>query len=219
VTTKQTSAGPLADTRIFNLVHRTFRLATERLAGATEKLPPSTLQPILRSRWGFYSALLDHHHHSEDESIYPALLTVRPDLKSIVATLAEEHGELTTATNRVDEAVSAFEKTPGPKQQRSLHEAVVAVRDVLFPHLDVEDAKILPAITESMPIRQWDWLDKQALRTIPRRYLPTAVGALDEVIQSLPDAQRPPPPPPPIRLMLALSWRKKWSTWVKPLLV
>jgi hypothetical protein len=45
------------------------------------------------------------------------------------------------------------------------------------------------------------------------------VGALDEVIQKLPKQEQPPPPPPPIRLMLALSWRKKWSTWVKPLVV
>jgi hypothetical protein len=45
------------------------------------------------------------------------------------------------------------------------------------------------------------------------------VGALDEVIHDTPKDQQPPPPPLPIRLMLALSWRKKYSTWVKPLLV
>jgi hemerythrin-like domain-containing protein len=217
--TQQASAGPQADTRMFYLVHRTFRLATERFVEATVRLPPSTLQPILRSRWRFYNTLLDHHHHSEDDRIYRALLAVRPDLKSLIATLAEDHGELTVATNRVDHALSAFEKEPGPKQQEALHETVVAVRDALFPHLDVEDAEIIPAITESMPMKEWDRLDKQALRTIPRQYLPTAVGALDEVIQSLPDAERPPPPPPPIRLLLALSWRKKWTTWVQPLLV
>lgn len=64
----------------------------------------------------------------------------------------------------------------------------------------------------------WDRLDKRALKPIPRRYLPTAVGALDEVIQRMPDAERP-PTPPQIRLMLALSWRRKWTAWVKPLLV
>lgn len=217
--TQHVSAGPQADTRMFYLVHRTFRLATERFVAATEKLPASTLQPLVRSRWDFYSALLDHHHRSEDESVYPALLVVRPELKSLVATLARDHGELTAATDRVDQAVSAFEKSPGRRQQKDLCEAVVAVRDAFFPHLDVEDAEIIPAITESMPMEEWDRLDKQALKTIPRQYLPTAVGALDEVIQSLPDAERPPGPPPPIRLMLALSWRKRWSIWVKPLLV
>lgn len=217
--TQQTSARPQADTRQFYLVHRTFRLATERFVAATAKLPPSTLQTAFRSRWEFFNALLDHHHHSEDEDIYPALLAVRPDLKSLMASLAEDHGALTTATREVDHVASAFEEEPGPKQQQALHEAVVAVREALFPHLDVEDAEIIPAIAESMPMKEWNRLDKQALRTIPRKYLPTAVGALDEVIQGLPDAERPLPPPPPIRLLLALSWRKRWTNWVKPLLV
>jgi hypothetical protein len=60
-------------------------------------------------------------------------------------------------------------------------------------------------------------MDNEALKSIPRQYLPKAVGALDEVIRSLPEAERPSGPPPPIRLMLALAWRKKWAEFVKPL--
>ena len=100
-----------------------------------------------------------------------------------------------------------------------MHDGVVAVRELFFPHLDIEDEKILPAIAESIPPKEWDRMDKAALKSIPREYLPTAVGALDEFIQGLPKEERPPAPPPPIRVMLALSWRKKWSSWVKPLLV
>ena len=96
---------------------------------------------------------------------------------------------------------------------------MVAVREMFFPHLDIEDAEILPRIAESMPPKEWDRLDKAALKSIPKEHLPTAVGALDEVIRGMAKEEQPPPPPPPIRLMLALSWRKKWSVWVKPLLV
>lgn len=42
---------------------------------------------------------------------------------------------------------------------------------------------------------------------------------LEEVIQSLPEQDRPAPPPPPIRIMLTLSWRKQWAAKVTPLLV
>ena len=45
------------------------------------------------------------------------------------------------------------------------------------------------------------------------------LGFLDDVIQGMPEAERPPPPPLPIRVMLALSWRKKFAAWMKPLLV
>jgi hypothetical protein len=100
-----------------------------------------------------------------------------------------------------------------------MHDAVVAVRDMFLPHLDIEDEQILPAIAVSIPPKEWERMDKAALKAIPRQHLPTAVGAIDEVVQGLAKEERPPPPPLPIRVMLTLSWRKKWSIWVKPLLV
>lgn len=208
-----------ADTRVFLAAHETFRLTTNRLTVATEQLKPSALAQIIRSRWSFYSTVLHHHHHVEDESVFPALVAVRPDLGALINRLEEEHQQLLPAMEAVDTAIVAFEQRPDPAEQQTLHQAVVAVRDLFFPHLDLEDAQILPAITESLPADQWRRLDDAALKSIPREYLPIAVGALDEVIRSSRADERPPPPPLPIRLMLALSWRKKWSAWVRPLLV
>jgi hemerythrin-like domain-containing protein len=207
-----------ADTRVFFIVHRTFRSMTDRFADATEKLPASELQPVIGSHWGVYAGLLHHHHHTEDDSIYPALLAVRPDLEGLVNTLEEDHRKLSASIEAASAAVAAFEQEPDPANQKLMHEAIVSVRDDFFPHLDIEDAQIIPAITESVPPKEWDRLDKQALKSIPRQYLPLAVAALDEVIRAMPEQDRPPPPPPPIRMMLALSWRKKWAAWVKPLL-
>jgi hemerythrin-like domain-containing protein len=200
-------------------VHKAFRLATTRLVDATEKLEPSQLQHIFGSRWSFYAAVLHHHHHNEDDKIFPALVAVRPDMGALVAKLEDDHQQLVRTMEAVDAAVSAIERTPDAAHQKALHESMVAVRDAFFPHLDIEDEKILPAIAESVSPKQWDRMDKEALKSIPRAHLPIAVGSLDEVIQGLPRAEQPPPPPLPIRLMLALSWRNKFSAWVKPLLV
>jgi hemerythrin-like domain-containing protein len=201
------------------VVHQAFRLATTRLVDATEKLEPSVLQSIIRSRWEFYSAVLHHHHHTEDDSIFPALLALRPDMDALIETLEGEHQQLVGAMEAVDSSVSAFEQQPDAAHKETLHNAMAAVREMFFPHLDVEDAQILPAIAESIPPEEWDRLDKEALKSIPRKHLPLAVGSLDEVIRGMTKEERPPPPPPPIRLMVTLSWRKKWSVWVKPLLV
>jgi hemerythrin-like domain-containing protein len=192
---------------------------TNRFVEATEKLDPSALQPMIGSHWRFYAVGLHHHHHIEDDSLFPALIAVRPELEGLVKTLAEDHRQLVSALDAVDVAITTFERAPEVANQRAMHGSIVAVREAFFPHLDKEDAEIIPAITQSIPPKEWDRLDKAALRSIPREYLPTAVGALDEVIRALPEQEQPPPPPPPIRLMLALSWRKKWSSWVKPLLV
>ncbi len=50
-------------------------------------------------------------------------------------------------------------------------------------------------------------------------YLRRSVGALDGVIRSWPEAERPSGPRPPIRFMLAVSWRRKWVGFVQPLTV
>jgi hemerythrin-like domain-containing protein len=215
----QGSPNQLADTRLLQAVHTTFRLMTTRLVDATERLEPSVLKPVIGQRWSFYSAVLHHHHHNEDDSAFPALLALRPDLDALVQELEDDHRRLIPAMQAVNSAISVFEKDLTTANQELLHAAVVAVRDSFFPHLDLEDEQILPAFAQSISPKDWDRMDNEALKSIPRQYLPMAVGALDEVMRGLPQKERPPPPPPPIRLMLALSWRKKWTAWVKPLLV
>jgi len=208
-----------ADTRLYLIVHNAFRLMTTRFVDATEKLEPSALEHTIGSRWSVYAALLHEHHQNEDGSIFPALLAARPDMNELVTRLEDDHHQLIGTMEVVDSAISAFDESPDADHQKTMHEALVAVRDLFFPHLDTEDEQILPAIAESIPPREWERLDNAALKAIPRQYLPTAVGALDEVIGDMPKDARPEPPPLPIRLMLALSWRKKYSSWVKPLVV
>jgi hemerythrin-like domain-containing protein len=214
-----TQTSSQTDIRLYRVVHEVFRRSTTRLVDATAKLEPSALEPVIRPHWDFYTAVLHHHHHTEDVSVFPALVSVRPDMRSTVDMLEDEHVELGPNIDAVEAAVAAFVKQPDGTSRDAVHEALVALRDWFFPHLDIEDEKILPAIAESIPPKQWEQLDKAALKSIPRQYLPSAVGALDEVIRGLPEQDRPAPPPPPIRIMLSLSWRKQWAARVKPILV
>jgi hemerythrin-like domain-containing protein len=213
-----TSSTTIADVRVFTTVHNAFRLATTRLVQATEALEPTQLRPVIGPHWAFYAAVLHHHHDTEDHSIFPALVAHRPDLRPLLELLSTDHDRLIVAMGATDAAVAAFAKQPDREHQHAAHNAMVAVQTAFFPHLDIEDAEILPAISASIPAKEWDHLDKAALRSIPRRYLPAAVGALDEVIRALPQDQRPAPPPPPIRIMLALAWRRRWAEWTRPLL-
>src|SRR5262249_7078734 len=208
-----------ADTRVQQAVHKTFRLATTRLVDATERMEPNTLQPIIGQYWEFYAAVLHHHHHTEDTVAFPALIAVRPHMASLINDLEEDHRKLVAHVDAVNSAVTAFEKKPEASTQRELHDSMVAVRDEFFPHLDIEDTKVIPVFAQAIPPKDWERMDNQALKSIPRPYLPRAVGALDEVIRGLPEAERPSGPPPPVRLMLAVSWRRKWAEFVKPLTV
>jgi len=99
-----------------------------------------------------------------------------------------------------------------------LHDAIVEVRDQLVPHLDVEDAKLLPAAAESVDPKEWARLGRQAMRSLPKDDLPVIAGALDEVVHGLPREQWPPPPPIPVRVMIAVSWRKRYQKFNEPLM-
>jgi hemerythrin-like domain-containing protein len=206
-----------ADTRVFQAVHKTFRLATTRLVDVTERLDPPALAPILGAYWEFYAAVLHHHHHTEDSTVFPALVAARPNMAALIAKLEADHKDLVAALNGAGSAVAAFTDAPYRTNQREVHDAMAAVRDEFFPHLDLEDAEVIPALAEAISPKDWDRMETDALKAIPRPYLPRAVAGLDEVIRSLPEAERPSGPPLPIRVMLAVSWRRKWAEFVKPL--
>jgi hemerythrin-like domain-containing protein len=210
---------PLADTRVYAVVHQAFRLVTTRLVDATGKLEPLALHGVIGPRWRFYAAVLHHHHHIEDDVIFPALIAARPGMGELIKHLELDHQELISKMDAAESAVAAFEEQPDSAHLERTHDALVAVRDMFFPHLDIEDAQIIPAIAEAIPPKEWDKMDEDALKSVPKEQLPLAVGALDEIMRGMPDAERPPPPPLPVRLMLAVSWRKRWSKWIEPLAV
>jgi hypothetical protein len=214
-----TSTTTQTDIRLYQAVHEMFRRYTTRLVDAATRLEPSALEPVIRPHWDFFTAILHHHHRTEDTGVFPALLEVRPDLRPTIDMLEDEHVELEPNLDAVHVAKMVFLKRPNASTQQAMHGALVALRDWFFPHLDLEDEKILPAIAESMPAKQWEHLDKAALKSIPRKHLPWAVASLDEIIGRLPAQDRPAPPPPPIRLMLRLRWRQRWIDAVEPILV
>lgn len=47
--------------------------------------------------------------------------------------------------------------------------------------------------------------------------MPIVAGILDEVARTFPRDQQPPPPPLPLRVMLALSWRRRYAKFMEPL--
>jgi Hemerythrin HHE cation binding domain len=209
----------MADTRLLQAVHKTFRLATTRMVDATAKLDPSALQAAIGPYWSFYSAILNYHHHTEDTEEFPALVLVYPEINPLIEQLGGDHKKMEGAIENIDAAVGAFQKSPDAAGRERLNAAVTELRDLFFTHLDLEDAEVIPMFAKWIPPDEWARMDAKALRGIPKPQLPIAVGALDEVIRSLPAVDRPSGPPIPVRIMVALSWRKKWAALVRPLLV
>jgi hypothetical protein len=73
----------------------------------------------------------------------------------LVEKLEDDHRQLIPLMETAGAAVTAFESQPDVLHQTTIRDGLVAIRDLFFPHLDVEDAQILPAIAESIPPKEF----------------------------------------------------------------
>lgn len=213
------SNGNTADIRLIQAVHNTFRTGLTRLIDATAKLEPSALQSTVGPYWTFYSTILDYHHHNEDDEDFPLLVHYYPDIQPVVDELGADHRQMLDVMAKINAAVDSFQKAPDVAGRDGINAAATELRDLFFPHLDREDADVLPMYAKWIPHDEWEKLETKALKGIPKPAMAYAVGALDETIRAMPEAERPEGPPLPVKIFLSLSWRQKWAGLVHPLLV
>jgi Hemerythrin HHE cation binding domain len=210
-------AGPHADIRLYLVVHQSLRVTLDRFVSAAERLDPVTLAVVLPDRWGVLERGLHTHHEHEDSDFFPMIGSASPDQLPLIEQLEHEHQELVALLDAVDDAVAALVADPNEDTRRGVHDTIAAVRETLVPHLDIEDEKLLPAAAATVDAKEWDEVSERALRATPKADMPIVAGILDEVGRTFPREQQPPPPPLPLRVMLALSWRRRYAEFVKPL--
>ena len=146
------------------------------------------------------------------------LASYYPDIKPLADQLGADHRQMLEVKAKITAAVEVFERDPDVANRDAINSAAVELGDLFFPHLDREDAEVLPMYAKWIPPDVWDKVGKKALKNIPKPLMAYAVGGLDETIGATPEAQRPEGPPLPVKIFLALSWRKKWAGLVQPLL-
>jgi hypothetical protein len=205
-----------ADIRLYLVVHQSLRLTLERLVDASDRLDPATLAQVLPARWGVLERGLHSHHEHEDSDFFPLIGKASPDQLPLIAQLEQEHAELVALLDAVDRSMRALVASPTDDTRRAVHDAIAAVRDALVPHLDIEDAELLPAAARTVDAKEWDVVSERALKATPKRDMPIVAGVLDEVVRSLPAEQQPPPPPLIMRALLAVSWRRQYAKFIAP---
>jgi len=158
------------DTHEMVIVHRAFRrefrLAPELIRGvapgdsARAEIVAAHLSDLV---WG-----LHHHHHGEDELLWPKLLDRARPNAALIELMEAQHARVSAALDGVDALIGPWRAGTNPQSAAALTTAIEAMSAALAEHLDQEEAEILPLAEQHLSIAEWQQLGKSAVDSLPK---------------------------------------------------
>ncbi|MCS0600397.1 hemerythrin domain-containing protein [Streptomyces sp. LP11] len=167
------------------VVHRVFRRESALLPRLVRAVPAGD---VARARTVAeyaeeYAHGLHHHHHLEDELIWP-LLRERAGQSSasdaLVARMEDQHGTIDTTLNQAAVLLTTWRETADPDTALRLADVLDTHRDALTEHLDDEERLVLPLVAEHLTVAEWDEVGRRGLETLPKNKVLLALGAILE---------------------------------------
>jgi len=123
-------------------VHSALRHALETIVGVSGAPIPEEDRAGFAEFSDRFARFLETHHDGEEEIIFPALsqAATKASLPEAVASVKQwraDHEKVVGALQRFEAACAEFRRGGAPTE---LHRAASEVQNVLFPHLDAEEA-------------------------------------------------------------------------------
>lgn len=127
----------------FLIMHRAIRKDLDVLACAFARLDPSGAHPArARKRIDLFALLVSHHHHAEDEFLFPLLRSVDPTFDP--DPLDAEHKAMDACLARLREAADALagaDEAHRIAARDALAQEAGRLREIVGAHLDHEEAE------------------------------------------------------------------------------
>jgi hypothetical protein len=133
--------------------HRAFRRDAARFPVALRRIgapeePDRIPHPdALRRHWEGYEAALVHHHHMEDELLFPPLRDLAPAVGEVIDELAVQHHELDRTIAGVHEALDRLPAADAVERSVRVCEELAAA---LGRHLGLEEEHLVPIMRATM---------------------------------------------------------------------
>ena len=168
------------DVRDMAFVHRTFGDLYEEAA----RLVRAALAPspgrvtFLADHIDFGIMMLHVHHEGEDELLYPKLIERVPEQAAMTEQVDREHQLIKTALDQASAACAAWRGRPSAETGEALAAALGHLNEVVQPHLDDEEQKVVPLAAVTLTQQEWDAMGKHAVASIPRNKRGIAFGML-----------------------------------------
>ncbi|MGW3247438.1 hemerythrin domain-containing protein [Streptomyces sp. NPDC001070] len=179
--------------------HQVHRVATTLLAEAAVR--PSVPLGDLAQLRDFVVAKLRHHHETEDNDLWPRIVSAAPATEHALAALSEEHERLDVALDRlasvnlsgngVDDGAGETAGTGrggtglgdggvAERTRAALRNTAVAVRDNVHDHLAHEEPVLIPALRDHISPAEWQEFAQRVGATTPPVVRDLLDGFLDK---------------------------------------
>ena len=208
-TTSAPLHGPgLTDVRGMIMAHDAFRWSLLPAPALVRAVEPGDLRRarVVARHVETILAVLEGHHTSEDELLWPRLLERVPDeLAPVVHLMESQHEQVHEHLEQTLALLPRWRAGATAADRDGLGAAVEALVEVLTEHMAAEERHVLPLAARSVSEAEWSEVGERGIRKIPLGFLPTAFGIMrhvgdpDVVAADLAKA------PPPIRLWLRLT--------------
>jgi len=207
------------DVRDMAIVHRTFRNVYEESARLVRAAPaPSSGRvTFLADHIDFGIAMLHVHHEGEDELLYPKLIERVPEQAPMTEQVEHEHQVIATALDAASAACATWRQRPSAETGEALAAALDHLNEVVQPHLDDEEQKVVPLAAVTLTQQEWDAMGKRGMSSIPRNKRAIAAGMMLEPLDAADRAYMMKHVPAPLRLLFPFMIERPWKKYASTL--
>jgi Hemerythrin HHE cation binding domain len=207
------------DVRDMAIVHRTFRNLYEETARLVRAAPAPSPGRVtfLADHIDFGIMMLHVHHEGEDELLYPKLIERVPEQAPMTEHVDHEHQLIKTALDETSAACATWRQRPSAETGEALAASLDHLNEVVQPHLDDEEQKVVPLAAVTLTQQEWDALGKHSVGQIPPSKRGVAFGMILEPLNQADRAYMMKQVPPPVRMLYPLLIQRPWKKYAATL--
>ena len=201
------------------IIHRLFRQAYEESAGLVRAAPTPSAGRVtfLADHIDLALAGLHIHHEDEDALLYPKLIERAPDQAEMTEQVEHEHQLITTALDGASAACVTWRERPSAETGEALAAALDHLNEVVQPHLDDEEQKVVPLAAVTLTQQEWDAMGKSGARKIPRKKRAIAFGMMLDALDDEERAYMLKTVPAPMRMLMPVLIERPWKKYAATL--
>jgi hemerythrin-like domain-containing protein len=207
------------EVRDMAIVHRLFRQAYDEAARLVRARPTPSPGRVtfLADHIDLILGGLHSHHQDEDELLYPKLIERAPEQAPMTEHVEHEHQVIATALDAASAACATWRQRPSAETGEALAAALIHLNEVVQPHLDDEEQKVVPLAAVTLTQQEWDAMGKRGMNSVPRNKRGIAAGMMLEPLDAADRAYMMKHVPAPVRMLFPILVERPWKKYAATL--